>query len=71
MMEKWFPKILIKINLEKESNDVPINNYFEENGFESKLFLKNIGSALIYFFFLLLMWAVSAIMIYFGKSYSK
>lgn len=29
-------------------DDNPLNSYFSENGFESTLFIKNIGSTLIF-----------------------
>lgn len=57
MMEKWMPNVLTWINgKESEIIDAPLNNFFNENGFESILFIKNIGSTIIYFLIYILMW---------------
>jgi hypothetical protein len=46
--EKWFLPFLTKLN--DIENDRGINEYFEENGFESKILLMNLGSTLVFMF---------------------
>lgn len=38
------------------SDDAALNDYFDDNGYESKIFLKNIGSSIVYFLVYLHMW---------------
>jgi hypothetical protein len=61
-MEKWFPYFLDWINGKYSTIDSPLNAFFEINGYESKLFVKNIGSAIIYFLFYVLVWVLTMIM---------
>ncbi len=56
MMDKWFPIFLNWINGENFADDTPLNKIFEDNGFESKLFFKNIGSAILYLLIYALIW---------------
>ncbi len=49
MMENWMPSVLKWINENHEEiEDRPLNNFFEDNGFGSMLFINNIGSGIIY-----------------------
>jgi hypothetical protein len=45
------PLLLDAINEEYyDPEDEGLNQYFENNGFDSDLFIKNIGSTIVYFF---------------------
>ena len=46
------------IDLEKATNDTAINIQFSENGFNSKQFLKNSGSSLIFLMMYMIGWIV-------------
>jgi hypothetical protein len=46
----------ISLNIDNIENDEAINIFFEENGFQSKQFLKNTGSTLIFLVFYILGW---------------
>jgi hypothetical protein len=70
-MEKWFPVILNYINGENYYVDNPLNNFFDDNGFKSKLFIRNIGSAFLYFLIYALLWIVTAFMMFFGNWFEK
>ena len=48
----------IGLNIDKIDNDEPVNIFFEENGFQSKQFLKNFGSALIFLVFYIFGWVL-------------
>lgn len=51
MMERWFPAVLQWVNGNNDNfsnGDAPLNSFFDDNGLGSKLFLNNIGSAIIY-----------------------
>ncbi len=60
MTEKWLPSFLNWINGEDTNNEVdsPLNNFFEENGFSSKLFMKNIGSTLVFLILYIFLWLI-------------
>ena len=49
--EKWFLPWLSKLN--NIENDRGINEYFEENGFESLILLMNLGSTLVFMFIII------------------
>ncbi len=48
--EDWMPEFMESIGLYVDNidNDEPVNIFFEENGFQSKQFLKNAGSTLVF-----------------------
>lgn len=48
--ELWMPKILkdFGLDLDKVENDDGLNIVFSENGFQSKQFIKNAGSSVIF-----------------------
>ena len=60
--EKWFPDLLASLKIKLDQEDKGLNSFFEENGFDSKLLMKNIGST---FFFLI---TYCAVWIVFGIS---
>lgn len=65
LTEKWMPQLLLKINgfkNEQIENNQPLNSYFEENGFESIYFLRNIGSAIVYLAVYILLWMLYLIL---------
>lgn len=49
--ELWFPELLATLKIKLDQEDKGLNNFFEENGFDSKLLMKNIGST---FFFIII-----------------
>ena len=65
-MEKWFPNLLNSLIAEDYKYDKPLNDYFNQNGFESKLFIKNIGSALIFLIIYVTIWLATFILMLFG-----
>lgn len=72
MTENWMPRIINWINGNEDIRiDSPINDFFDENGFESRLFLKNIGSAIIFLLVYILMWFIVGIMKLVGIWYNK
>jgi hypothetical protein len=64
MTEKWMPGLLVWFNggRDSEVEDEALNVYFDENGFGSKLFMNNIGSAIVYFFIYLLIFAFTGLL---------
>lgn len=62
MMEKWMPFVIRWINGGEDPEDEPLNNFFEDNGVESKLFINNIGSGLIFFLIYSLTWLFLALL---------
>ena len=50
-MPEFFNRI--GINIEEIDDDEPVNVFFEENGFQSKQFLRNAGSSLFFLMFYL------------------
>lgn len=46
---------------ESEIIDRPLNEYFEENGYESRLFLNNIGSAIVFLLIYIVLWLIIGI----------
>ncbi len=54
--ERWFPQFMESMNFEFDFNDQAINTYFEQNGFQSLLILKNLGSTLFFIIFYFMAW---------------
>jgi hypothetical protein len=48
----------IGINIEDIEDDEPVNIFFDENGFQSKQFLRNAGSALFFLMFYAFAWII-------------
>jgi len=44
--EKWFPGLLSKLTIIEEDHGV--NEFFEENGYQSKILVMNLGSTLVF-----------------------
>ena len=42
------PLIFPKKEIDEEEDDEPLNIYFDENGFGSKMLIKNLGSTFVY-----------------------
>ncbi len=58
--ENWMPEFMESIGLQVDNidHDEPVNIFFEENGFQSKQFLKNSGSTLIFLVFYVFGWVL-------------
>jgi hypothetical protein len=53
------PELWSYVGLDYDSiDDNPLNEYFSENGFDSTLFIKNLGSTLIFVLLYFLSWFV-------------
>ena len=62
--EKWFPALLSKFNIEEDRG---INEFFEENGFESQVLVMNLGSTLVILFIKIGILAIFAVTYLLGK----
>jgi hypothetical protein len=60
------PQLFIKMGLLSDENDMPLNFYFDENGFQSRAFLENIGSTFIFIVIYIFAWLLNGI-IYFAE----
>jgi hypothetical protein len=69
LTEVWMPNLLNKINGIKTTlvEEEALNEHFEENGFESKKFMLNIGSSIIYLMIYLSLWLFALIASIIGK----
>ncbi len=58
--ENWMPKFMESIGLYVDNidNDEAVNIFFEENGFQSKQFLKNAGSTFFFLVFYVFGWLI-------------
>ena len=55
-VDQWVPPTLKKVSFNMDIPDDPINDYFQENGFEVKFLMKNIGSTLIFIILYVIAW---------------
>ncbi len=63
MTEDWLPIILDWINGgEDTKNDEPFNDFFNENGFQSKLLLKNLGSTIVFLLLYIFIWILTGLL---------
>ncbi len=57
MTDLWFDDFIKKINGDKGSQGIlkedPLNDFFSENGLQSKYLIKNMGSTMVYLFIFL------------------
>jgi hypothetical protein len=56
------PKLMKYIGLNDFDEDDPLNEYFSENSFESKLFINNSGSTLIFMIIYVFAWFILLIL---------
>jgi hypothetical protein len=70
-VEKWVPPSLKKVSFDMDIPQTPINDYFQENGFEVKFLMKNIGSTLIFIIIYILMWFLFLITMIFGRFFER
>lgn len=56
--EKWFPQLLEYLRFDLNFQDKPINSYFNQNGFQSMLLIKNLGSTFFFILFYFLAWSL-------------
>ena len=54
--EKWFPQFMESMNFDFDANDISINTYFDQNGFQSQLIIKNLGSTFFFIVFYFIAW---------------
>jgi hypothetical protein len=69
MTEKWLPDIfeMIPDSIENIELDKPLNDYFMNNGIESKLILKNLGSTLVYLAIYIVFWFIYLVIKLFAR----
>jgi hypothetical protein len=69
MTEKWLPDIfeMIPDSIENIELDKPLNDFFMNNGIESKLILKNLGSTLVYLAIYIASWFIYLVIKLFGR----
>jgi hypothetical protein len=56
--ELWFPELLARLSIKMDQEDKGLNSYFEENGFNSKLLMKNIGSTFFFIIIYCVLWMI-------------
>ncbi len=66
-VDQWVPPTLKKVSFNIDVPEDPINDYFQENGFEVKFLMKNIGSTLIFILVYLIAWLIYLMLRIFGK----
>ena len=64
--EKWLPDLLSKYLIIE--NNRGISEFFEENGFDSKLVVMNLGSSFIFLFIKICIIAIFVVIHFLGKS---
>ena len=52
------------------SNDYALNPQFDENGFNSMILVKNLGSTFVYLVFIIILFPFSYLMLYLGKFFT-
>lgn len=60
--EEWLPSFLAKMGMPQDPNDKAISVYFDDNGFQSKLLINNLGSTLIYLAIYIVAWVLLSIL---------
>ena len=60
--ERWFPDFMESIKFDFNIDDHPLNVYFDQNGFQSLLIIKNLGSTLFFILFYLIAWVLLLIL---------
>jgi hypothetical protein len=60
--ERWFPDFMESIKFDFNIDDHPLNVYFDQNGFQSLLIIKNLGSTLFFIIFYLIAWVMLLIL---------
>ncbi len=71
--ELWLPQFMEKLgfNFDSIADDSPVNVFFEENGFQSKQFLKNSGSTIVYILLYLASWVFLFVLNLFSSSFTR
>ena len=70
-VDQWVPPALEKVKFNIDEPGEPINTYFQENGFEVKFFMKNIGSTLIFILLYIITWILLFILRLPGKYFLR
>jgi len=58
-----------KANGEEDEMDTALNDFFDENGFSSKILIKNLGSTFVYLALYLVMMALLPLFSILGKKF--
>jgi hypothetical protein len=70
-VDQWVPPTLKKVSLNMDVPEDPINDYFQENGFEVKFLMKNIGSTFIFLIIYIMTWGIYLILAIFGRYFQR
>ena len=70
-VDQWVPPTLKKVSLNMDIPEDPINDYFQENGFEVKFLMKNIGSTFIFLLIYFITWGIYFILAFAGRYYER
>ena len=63
MTDSWLPQIIYGGKNEATHEDEePLNDYFEENGFKSRVLMKNLGSTIVYLALYFIIWLTLGIL---------
>lgn len=67
--ELWMDKFMsfIGIDFDKVTNDTALNIQFSENGFNSKQFLKNSGSSLVFLIIYIFSWIILLLLLFLSR----
>ena len=67
--ELWMDKFMscIGIDFDKMINDTALNIQFSENGFNSKQFLKNSGSSLVFLIIYIFSWIILLLLLFLSR----
>jgi hypothetical protein len=66
-VDQWVPPTLKKVSFNMDVPEEPINDYFQDNGFEVKFLMKNIGSTLIFLMLYIIAWAIYFVLAIAGR----
>lgn len=71
--ELWLPQVMTGVGLDMENvkNDMAVNLWFEEYGYESKQFVKNAGSTLVFLILYLFAWLMLLIFTFLSQISTK
>jgi hypothetical protein len=70
-VDQWVPPTLKKVSFNMDVPERPINDYFQDNGFEVKFLMKNIGSTLIFLMLYIIAWAIYFVLAIAGRCFER
>ena len=69
--DKWLLPFIYSNVGDQDIDDIPLNIYFDENGFSSRYMIMNIGSTTVYVHIYMLIFAIMPILEILGKKFEK